>query len=246
MLKFLEAIGRYCILMGKVFSRPEKVGIYYRRLIAEIEQLGINSIPLTAIISIFIGAVMVLQMAITLESPFIPKMLIGYATKEVMILEFSSTVLAIILAGKVGSNIASEIGTMRITEQIDALEIMGVNSASYLILPKIIATMFFFPLLAAFSMIVGVVGGFLVAWMGVLLPSDYMDELLYYFDDWEVTYSLIKMTVFAFLITSISGFYGYYAKGNSLEVGRASTRAVVTSSIMIMASNLILTQLLRA
>ena len=246
MLKFFEAIGRYCILMGKVFSRPEKVSIYYRRLIAEIEQLGINSIPLTAIISIFIGAVMVLQMAITLESPFIPKMLIGYATKEVMILEFSSTVLAIILAGKVGSNIASEIGTMRITEQIDALEIMGVNSASYLILPKIIATMFFFPLLAAFSMIVGVVGGFLVAWMGVLLPSDYMDGLLYYFDDWEVTYSLIKMTVFAFLITSISGFYGYYAKGNSLEVGRASTRAVVTSSIMIMASNLILTQLLRA
>ena len=195
MLKFLEAIGRYCILMGKVFSRPEKVGIYYRRLIAEIEQLGINSIPLTAIISIFIGAVMVLQMAITLESPFIPKMLIGYATKEVMILEFSSTVLAIILAGKVGSNIASEIGTMRITEQIDALEIMGVNSASYLILPKIIATMFFFPLLAAFSMIVGVVGGFLVAWMGVLLPSDYMDGLLYYFDDWEVTYSLIKMKI---------------------------------------------------
>ena len=246
MLKFLEAIGRYCILMGKVFSRPEKVSIYYRRLIAEIEQLGINSIPLTAIISIFIGAVMVLQMAITLESPFIPKMLIGYATKEVMILEFSSTVLAIILAGKVGSNIASEIGTMRITEQIDALEIMGVNSASYLILPKIVATMFFFPLLAAFSMIVGVVGGYIVAWMGVLLPSDYMEGLLYYFDDWEVTYSLIKMTVFAFLITSISGFYGYYAKGNSLEVGRASTHAVVTSSIMIMASNLILTQLLRA
>lgn len=246
MLKLLEAIGRYCILMGKVFSRPEKVSIYYRRLIAEIEQLGINSIPLTAIISIFIGAVMVLQMAITLESPFIPKMLIGYATKEVMILEFSSTVLAIILAGKVGSNIASEIGTMRITEQIDALEIMGVNSASYLILPKIVATMFFFPLLAAFSMIVGVVGGYIVAWMGVLLPSDYMEGLLYYFDDWEVTYSLIKMTVFAFLITSISGFYGYYAKGNSLEVGRASTHAVVTSSIMIMASNLILTQLLRA
>ena len=246
MLRFLEAIGRYCILMGKVFSRPEKVSIYYRRLIAEIEQLGINSIPLTASISIFIGAVMVLQMAITLESPFIPKMLIGYATKEVMILEFSSTVLAIILAGKVGSNIASEIGTMRITEQIDALEIMGVNSASYLILPKIVATMFFFPLLAAFSMIVGVVGGYIVAWMGVLLPSDYMEGLLYYFDDWEVTYSLIKMTVFAFLITSISGFYGYYAKGNSLEVGRASTHAVVTSSIMIMASNLILTQLLRA
>jgi phospholipid/cholesterol/gamma-HCH transport system permease protein len=162
-----------------------------------------------------------------------------------MILEFSSTVTAIILAGKVGSNIASEIGTMRITEQIDALEIMGVNSASYLILPKIIATMFFFPLLAVLSMIVGMFGGFLVARLGVMLPSDFIDGLLYDFDDWEITYSLIKMTVFAFLVTSISGFYGYYAKGNSLEVGKASTRAVVTSSIMIMIFNLILTQLLR-
>lgn len=231
--------------MGKVFSRPEKASIYYRRVIVEIEQLGINSIPLTAIISIFIGAVMALQMSISLESPFIPQMMIGYATKEVMILEFSSTVIAIILAGKVGSNIASEIGTMRITEQIDALEIMGVNSASYLILPKIIATMFFFPLLAIFSMIVGMFGGFLVARLGVMLPSDYIDGLLYDFDNWEITYSLIKMTVFAYLITSISGFYGYYAKGNSLEVGKASTRAVVTSSIMIMIFNLILTQLLR-
>ena len=246
MFKLLESIGRYCILMGKVFSRPEKMSIYYRRLIDEIEQLGINSIPLTAIISVFIGAVMVLQMAITLESPFVPNILIGYAVKEVMILEFSSTVLAIILSGKVGSNIASEIGTMRITEQIDALEIMGVNSAAYLILPKIVATMFFFPLLAAFSMIVGMIGGYIISWMGILLPSDYIDGLLYFFNDWEVTYSLIKMTVFAFLITSISGFYGYYAKGNSLEVGRASTRAVVTSSIMIMIFNLILTQLLRA
>ena len=246
MLKFFEVIGRYFILMGKVFSRPEKWNIYYRRTIHEIEQLGVNSIPLTAIISVFIGAVIALQMSISLESPFIPQMMIGYATKEVMILEFSSTVIAIILAGKVGSNIASEIGTMRITEQIDALEIMGVNSASYLILPKIIATMFFFPFLAAFSMIVGMFGGFLVARMGVMLPSDFVDGLLYAFDSWEITYSLIKMTVFAYLITSISAFYGYYAKGNSLEVGRASTTAVVVSSIMIMIFNLILTQLLRA
>ncbi len=246
MLKFFEVIGRYFILMGKVFSRPEKWNIYYRRTINEIEQLGVNSIPLTAIISVFIGAVIALQMSISLESPFIPQMMIGYATKEVMILEFSSTVIAIILAGKVGSNIASEIGTMRITEQIDALEIMGVNSASYLILPKIIATMFFFPFLAAFSMIVGMFGGFLVARMGVMLPNDFVDGLLYAFDSWEITYSLIKMTVFAYLITSISAFYGYYAKGNSLEVGRASTTAVVVSSIMIMIFNLILTQLLRA
>ena len=138
--KFFGAIGQYVILMGKVFSRPEKAGIYYRRILVEIDALGINSMPLVAIISIFIGAVITLQMGITLESPFIPKFMIGYATRETMTLEFSSTVIAIILAGKVGSNIASEIGTMRITEQIDALEIMGVNSASYLILPKIVAT----------------------------------------------------------------------------------------------------------
>ena len=246
MLKFFEVIGRYFILMGKVFSRPEKWNIYYRRTINEIEQLGVNSIPLTAIISVFIGAVIALQMSISLESPFIPQMMIGYATKEVMILEFSSTVIAIILAGKVGSNIASEIGTMRITEQIDALEIMGVNSASYLILPKIIATMFFFPFLAAFSMIVGMFGGFLVARMGVMLPSDFVDGLLYAFDSWEITYSLIKMTVFAYLITSISAYCGYYAKGNSLEVGRASTRAVVSSSVTLMIFTLILTQIMRA
>jgi phospholipid/cholesterol/gamma-HCH transport system permease protein len=135
MIKLFENIGRYFMLLGKVFSRPEKMSIYSRRVLFEIEALGFNSISLTAIISAFIGAVVALQMAITLESPFIPKFMIGYATREVMVLEFSSTVVALILAGKVGSNIASEIGTMRITEQIDALEIMGINSASYLILP---------------------------------------------------------------------------------------------------------------
>ena len=217
--------------MGKVFSRPEKMSIYYRRTVNEIEALGINSIPLVAIISLFIGAVITLQMALTLESPFIPK--------------FSSTVIAIILAGKVGSNIASEIGTMRITEQIDALEIMGVNSASYLIMPKIIATVLSFPLLALFSMIIGTVGGYIIAMTGVVLPSEYIEGLHYCFVKGEITYSLIKMAVFAFLVTSISAFYGYYAAGNSLEVGRASTRAVVASSIAIMISNLIITQLMR-
>ena len=242
---FFGAIGRYMLLMKKVFSRPEKASIYYRRILVEMEALGINSIPLVAIISIFIGAVIALQMAMSLESPFIPKYMIGYATRETMILEFSSTVIAIILAGKVGSNIASEIGTMRITEQIDALEIMGVNSASYLILPKIVATVLFFPLLALFSMMIGTMGGYLIAiFTGVVLPSEYVEGLHYYFIPFYITYSLIKMAVFAFIITSISAFYGYYAAGNSLEVGRASTRAVVTSSITIMIFNLILTQLM--
>ena len=159
MIKFFENIGRYFMLLGKVFSRPEKMRIYRSRIWFEIDALGFNSISLTAIISAFIGAVVALQMAITLESPFIPQFMIGYSTREVMVLEFSSTVVALILAGKVGSNIASEIGTMRITEQIDALEIMGVNSASYLILPKIVATVPFFPLLTLFSIFVGIVGG---------------------------------------------------------------------------------------
>ena len=151
MLKAFSLIGRYFILMGKVFSRPEKAAIYRRRIIYEMEALGIDSIGLTALISVFIGAVITLQMCINLDSPFIPRSLVGYATRETMILEFSSAVVALILAGKVGSSIASEIGTMRITEQIDALEIMGVNSASYLILPKIVAAMIFFPFLTILS-----------------------------------------------------------------------------------------------
>ncbi|MDE6861378.1 MAG: ABC transporter permease [Alistipes sp.] len=245
MIKILELTGRYFLLLGKVFSRPEKMRIYRERIIFEMEALGIGSIPLTAIISVFIGAVVTLQMSISLESPFIPQYLIGYATRETMVLEFSSTVVALILAGKVGSNIASEIGTMRITEQIDALEIMGVNSASYLILPKIVATVLFFPLLTLLSIFIGCVGGYAIAYVtGIMIPGDYIEGMHYAFLPYSITYSLIKSAVFAFIITSISAFCGYYADGNSLEVGRASTRAVVASSIVIMIFNLILTQIL--
>ncbi|MBQ1228216.1 MAG: ABC transporter permease [Alistipes sp.] len=246
MLSIIESLGKYTLLMQKVFSRPEKMRIYRERIMYEMEALGLNSIGLTAIISIFIGSAVTLQMAITLESPFIPQFMIGYATREVMILEFSSTVVALILAGKVGSNIASEIGTMRITEQIDALEVMGVNSASYLILPKIVATVFFFPFLAIFSMLIGVAGGYGIAVMtGIMNPMEYIDGLKYCFYLSEVSYAVTKMVFFAFFITSISAYCGYYAKGNSLEVGKASTKAVVVSSVVIMICNLVLTQLLR-
>ncbi len=245
MLKVFELIGRYFILMGKVFSRPEKMSIYRRRIVYEMEAIGIDSIGLTAIISVFIGAVITLQMCINLESPFIPQSLIGYATRETMILEFSSTVVALILSGKVGSAIASEIGTMRITEQIDALEIMGVNSASYLILPKIVAAVVFFPLLTILSIGIGIVGGYLIAVAtGIMIPANYVEGILFDFRPYSITYSLIKSAVFAYIITSISAFYGYYAKGNSLEVGKASTRAVVVGSVVIMIFNLILTQIL--
>ncbi len=245
MFRIFELIGRYFILMGKVFSRPEKAAIYRRRILYETEAIGMDSIGLTAIISIFIGAVITLQMCINLDSPFIPESMIGYATRETMILEFSSTVVALILSGKVGSSIASEIGTMRITEQIDALEIMGVNSASYLILPKIVAAVLFFPLLTILSIAIGIIGGYMIAAAtGIMIPSNYLDGILIDFRSYSIVYSLIKSAVFAYIITSVSAFYGYYAKGNSLEVGKASTRAVVASSIVIMIFNLILTQLL--
>ena len=224
MLKVFEIIGRYFMLMGKVFSRPEKAAIYRRRIVFEMEALGVNSIGLTAIISVFIGAVITLQMCINLDSPFIPRSLVGYATRETMILEFSSAVVALILAGKVGSSIASEIGTMRITEQIDALEIMGVNSASYLILPKIVAAMLFFPFLTILSILIGILGGWIIAAAtGIMIPADYVDGLLMDFKPYSITYTLIKTVVFAYIITSISAFYGYNARGNSLEVGAAST-----------------------
>ncbi len=239
------AIGRYVGLTRKVFSSFEKRSIYGRRIVVEMESLGLDSIGLTAIISFFIGAVITLQMSINLDSAFIPQKLIGYATREVLILEFSSTVIALILAGKVGGNIASEIGTMRITEQIDALEIMGVNSASYLILPKVIATIFFFPLLNILSIIVGIYGGYIITIAtGIMLPGDYVDGLITDFRPYSITYSLIKSAVFAYIVTTVSAFFGYYVGGNSLEVGRASTRAVVTSSIVVMIFNLILTQIL--
>ncbi len=245
MIKTLKEIGEYLMLIKKVFGRPEKFSIFRRQMIYEMDAIGINSIIIVAIISFFMGAVVVIQMANNLENPLLPEYLIGYATRESIVLEFSSTVVALILAGKVGSNIASEIGSMRITEQIDALEIMGVNSARYLILPKVVAAVFFFPLLTIMSMIIGVYGGYIITSItGLIPPYEYVNGIRSHFEIFYVYYSIIKACCFGFVITTISGYYGYYAKGNSLEVGKSSTRAVVMSSIMILIVNLILTQLL--
>ena len=243
--KLFAQIGQYFILMGKVFSRPEKFSIYRRRIIYEMEALGLNSIGLTAIISVFIGAVITLQMSINLESPFIPKYIIGYATRETMILEFSSTVVALILAGKVGSNIASEIGTMRITEQIDAIEMMGVNSASFLVLPKILAVTLLSPLLVLLSFCLGILGGWIVVYMTSIIPlAKYVAGLKYCFSEFYVFYSCVKMSIFCFMIASISAFKGYYATGGALGVGRSSTKSIVISCILILMFDLIITQLM--
>lgn len=245
MLKFLSQTGLYFIFLQKVFSKPEKAHIYYKQTMRELVSLGINSIGIIAIISFFMGAVITLQTAYNTDNPIYPTYLIGLGTRDSMILEFSSTITALILAGKVGSNIASEIGTMRVTEQIDALEIMGINSAAYLTLPKMIATLVFNPFLTLMSISIGIFGGYLAGTIsGEVTSANYIYGIQYAFIPYYITYSLIKTVFFAFIITSMAAFQGYYVSGGSLEVGRASTKAVVYSSVLILLFNVILTQLL--
>lgn len=245
MKKALEMIGEYSLLMQRVFQKPEKWRIFFKQFAVEAQKLIIDSIPIVAIISIFIGAVLVIQTANNMDNPFIPKMYIGYMAREVLALEFCSTVIALILAGKIGSNIASEIGSMRITEQIDAMEIMGLNSANYLILPKVASSVVFSPLLMLFSFFIGLLGGaVIVVATGVINMAQYVEGLQFAFKIHYIYYSMVKMSVFAFLITSIASYFGYYAKGGSLGVGRSSTKAIVISSGLILVFNLALTQLM--
>ncbi len=240
-------LGRYYLLLRQIFKKPEKTSIYIRQVMIGIDSLGVNSFGIIAIVSIFMGAVITIQTALGIDSSWVPLYLIGFGTRESVILEFSPTIISLILAGKVGSHIASEIGTMRVTEQIDALEIMGVNSASYLILPKIVASIFIFPFLVVLSMFMGIFGGWFFGILTEVVTShEFLYGIQYDFKPFNVTYALIKTVVFAFVITSVSSYFGYYTKGGALEVGRASTKAVVYSSIIILLLNLILTQLLLA
>lgn len=240
-------IGRYYLLMMQAFSKPEKGTVFRKRIFEEIEKLGISSLPIVIIISLFMGAVITIQAAFGFESPWIPLYAVGVTTRDSVILEFSPTLVSLILAGKVGSSIASEIGTMRVSEQIDALEIMGVNSSSHLILPKIIAAVFINPFLIIISMFTGILGGlFFGILTNVVTPYEYLYGIQYDFRLYNVTYALIKTVAFAFIISSLSAYHGYYTNGGALEVGRSSTRAVVYSSLLILLFNFILTQLLLA
>src|SRR4030066_1432176 len=225
MIKFLTQFGRYFLLLKKVFSKPEKPYVYYKQTMHEMVFLGLNSVGIISIISFFMGAVITLQTAYNTENPIYPSYLIGLGCRDSIILEFSSTISALILAGKVGSNIASEIGTMRITEQIDALEMMGVNSATYLILPKIIATLLFNPFLTLISITVGIIGGWIAGTLsGVITSEDFIYGIQYAFIPYYITYSLIKTVIFAFIITTVSAYQGYIVEGGSLEGGRARTK----------------------
>ncbi len=241
----LSRFGKYILLMIQVIRKPEKGSVYRKQLITEIQSLGIESLGIVAVISLFMGAVVAIQTSYNIDNPLIPASTIGFTVRQSVILEFAPTIISLILAGKVGSRIASEIGTMRVTEQIDALEIMGVNPANFLIFPKVTAAMIINPVLIILSMYFGLIGGWLVAiFTDLYTVNDYVYGIRAWFDGYIILYALTKTVVFAFLITSISGFEGFIVKGGAVEVGAASTRAVVWSSIMIILFNLILTQLL--
>lgn len=244
-MKLFSEIGEYVLLILQAFKRPDKGFVFRRQLWTDIKQIGSDSIGIIAIISVFLGAIIAIQLAYNIDSPFIPRPIIGFATRSMLILEISPTFMSMILAGKVGSRIASEIGTMRITEQIDALRVMGVNPANYLILPKITAAMIYFPVLVTFSIFLGIFGGWVSGSVTGLVPSvDYIQGIREWFVPFNLVYAMIKTVVFAFIITSVAAFRGYTVKGGSVEVGQASTNAVVQSNILIIIFDLLLTQML--
>jgi len=242
---YIDSIGKYSLMLKQVLRKPQKPKIFWENFFKEVDNLGIKSIGLVSFISFFIGGVVTIQTARNLSNPLIDKLYIGYATIKSIILEFSPTFISIILAGIVGSYIASTIGTMRISEQIDALDVIGVNSLNYLILPKLLAALFFYPFLIIISMFLGVLGGWVAGNLtGMILTEDYLRGIRYSFEPFDITYAIIKTIVFAFFIATIPSYFGYYVKGGSLEVGKASTQAVIWTSVTIIVFNYLLTQLL--
>lgn len=243
--KYLTTFGKYIMLMGRVFQRPERFRMFFKQYVKELAGLGVDSIGIVLLISFFIGAVICIQIKLNIQSAWMPHWVSGYTTREIMLLEFSSSIMCLILSGKVGSNIASELGTMRVTQQIDALEIMGVNSASFLILPKIIGLVTMIPLLVVFSIVSGIIGAYATAYIGhIITPADLTAGMQHDFTQWFVWMGIIKSLFFAFIIASVSSYYGYTVEGGSIEVGKASTKAVVSSSMLILFSDMFLTQML--
>ena len=244
-MNYFEHIGKYVMMLKQVFTKPQRVRVFREAMARETEELGVKSLGIITFISFFIGGVIALQTALNLDNPLIPKSLIGFAAKRSIILEFAPTFCSIILAGKVGSYITSSIGTMRVTEQIDALEVMGINSLNYLVLPKIIATVFFYPFLVVLGMILGILGGWVAGNLsGLFTGTDYIEGLQADFDPYLIQYSIIKTLIFAFIIATVPSYHGYYVKGGSLEVGKASTQSVVWTIVIIVIANYFLTQML--
>ena len=243
-MNFMFHIGRYFLLLKRAFSKPQKFSVYRQQFFFEVNNIGISSLGIISIISIFMGGVVTTQAAFGFTSAWVPIYAVGFTTRESIILEFSPTIVSLLLAGKVGSNIASEIGSMRISEQIDAMEIMGVNSASFLIMPKILAAVFINPFLIAISMFLGLLGGYVMGVVtGAVTSNQYIVGIQYGFMSWKISYALFKTSFFAFLITSVAAYNGFYTSGGALEVGRSSTRAVVWSCILILLADLLITQI---
>ena len=244
---YFSGVGKYWLFMSSLFTKPEKFRVYYRLIVHELVNIGVGAVGIVAVTSLFMGAVITLQSAYNLVNPMVPLYAVGIVARDSIILEFSPTIIMLILAGKVGSGIASEIGTMRVTEQIDVLEIMGINSAAYLALPKIIAGIFITPFIVLLSMFLGIAGGWFAGDLSGSVPSaDFIRGIQDQFVPFNIVFAMVKSLVFAFIITSVSCFQGYYTSGGALEVGQSSTKAVVYSSIIVLLFDYILTQLLLA
>ena len=244
--KYLTQIGSYFLMLKDMFNRPVKWSVMKQLILKEIDDLIIDSLGIVCFISFFVGGVVAIQTALNLTNPLIPRYLIGFATRQSVILEFAPTFISIIMAGKMGSFITSSIGTMRVTEQIDALEVMGVNSLNYLVFPKIVA-LFLYPFVIGIAMFLGIFGGYLAAvYGGFATETDFITGIQVEFIPFHIAYAFIKTIVFAFLLATIPSFHGYYMKGGALEVGKASTVSFVWTSVVIILCNYILTQLLLA
>lgn len=241
----MTGFGKYMIFLGSLFMRRETFATYYKLILEECVQIGVNSALLFILVSTFIGAVTTVQTAYNMVSPLVPRFIISQVVREMVVLELAPTIMALIYAGKIGSSMASGLGTMRITEQIDALEVMGINSSSYLVLPKITASVLMYPLLVILAGVCALAGGYLVGTMGgILTPTEYVTGIRSSFNPTEISFALTKSFVFAFLIASISSYKGYFTKGGALEVGIASTEAVTTSVIAVLLADYLLAQLL--
>lgn len=242
--RLLTQIGKYFLMLKEVFRKPTKGSVMRGLILKEIDDLIIGSLGIVAFISFFVGGVVSIQTALNLTNPLIPKYLIGFATRQSVILEFAPTFISIIMAGKVGSFITSSIGTMRVTEQIDALEVMGVNALNYLVFPKIVALMLY-PFVIMLSMFLGILGGWIAGvYGGFVTATEFIQGIQTEFIPFHITYAFIKTLVFAIILATIPSFHGFYMKGGALEVGKASTTSFVWTSVVIILANYILTQLL--
>lgn len=244
LIRYLSQIGRYFIMLKDLLNRPVKWSVMKQLILKEIDDLIIDSLGIVCFISFFVGGVVAIQTALNLTNPLIPRYLIGFATRQSVILEFAPTFISIIMAGKMGSFITSSIGTMRVTEQIDALEVMGVNSLNYLVFPKMIALLLY-PFIIGIAMFLGIFGGYLAGVYGGFSSNlEFLEGLQKEFIPFHITYAFIKTLVFAFILATIPSFHGYYMKGGALEVGKASTVSFVWTSVVIILMNYILTQIL--